>query len=499
MIPLDLNAIAAVVGGRLHRADGSRKVYGSVEFDSRKVGPGSLFVALPGKHSDGHQFAEQAVAKGAVAVLAARDLATPTIVVPFADSYVPTDALVLAGDGDGSGAAVLAALAKLARHVIGQVPDCSVVGVTGSVGKTSTKNLIGHLLARLGPTVTSPRSFNNELGQPWTVLRVEQGTKHLVLELGTRGVGHLAALCAIAPPRIGVVLNVGDAHLGNMGSLDVIATAKGELVEALPDAAAGGVAVLNADDARVAAMADRTSARVVLTSRTADAHVHATDIELDSHARARFTLRSASGSARVMLPTHGEHQIDNALAAAAVALELGATIDEVAAGLQADFPTPPHRMAVHQTPDGFTFVDDARNVSSGSVLAALRTLSAMARPGNARKWAVLGTTEEPGFASDDRHGPWGRLAAQFADRVLVVGHAASDIHAAAAGAGNGVLTKLVADVPAAIALLRDELRTGDVVLLKGSSKAALWRIAEAFLPDDVPRTGHDSDYDIVLP
>ncbi|MFI8933376.1 UDP-N-acetylmuramoyl-tripeptide--D-alanyl-D-alanine ligase [Streptomyces sp. NPDC053474] len=504
MISLDLNAVAAVVGGRLHRADGSRQVHGTVEFDSRKVGPGSLFVALPGQRSDGLQFAEQAVARGAVAVLTACEVTAPAVVVPSLGSYVPSDVLALAGDSDGVGAAVLAALAKLASHVLRQVPGCAVVGVTGSVGKTSTKNLIGHLLARLGPTVTSPRSFNNELGQPWTVLRIEEDTRHLVLELGTRGIGHLATLCATAPPRVGVVLNVGDAHIGSFGSQDAIAAAKGELVEALPHASAGGVAVLNADDPRVAAMANRTSARVVLTGRHAGAHLRATGIELDSQARPRFTMRldlpGIRGSARVALPTHGEHQIDNALAAAAVALEFGATIDEVIAGLENDRSAPPHRMAVHRTPEGVTVIDDARNVSSGSVRAALRTLAAIANTGDTRKWALLGTAHGPGFSGDARHDSWGRLAAQSADRIVVIGEDARQIHEAAVrSASKDTRTELVPDVEAAMALLRDELRAGDVVLLKGSRKAALWRIADALLPADTPSTGWDSDFDVVTP
>ncbi|MFC0065031.1 UDP-N-acetylmuramoyl-tripeptide--D-alanyl-D-alanine ligase [Umezawaea endophytica] len=498
MIPLDLATVAAAVGGRLHRADGSRQVLGGVEFDSRNVRPGTLFVALPGKNADGHEFAEQAVAQGAVAVLAAHEVAAPAIVVPVTGDHVPSRVLALAGDRDGSGAAVLAALAKLAGHVVRRLPDCAVVGVTGSCGKTSTKDLIGHLLAPLGPTVVSPRSFNNELGQPWTVLRAEERTRHLVLELGTRGVGQLAALCATAPPRIGVVLNVGDAHLGEFGSRDAIATAKGELVEALPDASAGGVAVLNADDPRVAAMSTRTSARVVLTGRAATAHVRAPDVEVDGLARARFTLRldGAVGttSARIALPTHGEHQVDNALAAAAVALELGATVDDVVAGLQAERPLAPHRMAVHRTADGVTVIDDARNASSGSMLAALRTLASTTTTDGGRKWAVLGAMRELGDATDETHDRVGGLAARYADRVVSVGGDARLIHAAAAAAGTGARADHVPDTESATALLRDELREGDVVLIKGARLAALWRIAEALLPPEVPSTGWDSDF-----
>jgi len=486
VIRLSLADIAEAVGGRLHDADGTELVTGSVEFDSRKIGPGGLFVAVPGERVDGHDFAARAVADGAAGVLAAREVSTsdnrvPTVVVPELSEHHPSRAMALAGDTDGSGAAVLAALARLARHVVDRLPELTVVGVTGSSGKTSTKDLIAQVLAPAGPTVAPPGSFNNELGHPWTALRADDDTRHLVLELSARGVGHIAALCEVAPPRIGAVLNVGSAHLGEFGSPEAIAQAKGELVEALPAAADGGVAVLNADDPLVAAMAERTRARVVLVGESPAAHVRAEQVELDEQARPAFTLVTEEGSARVQLPLHGEHHVGNALTAAAISLELGATLAETAERLGSVQRVSARRMEVAETPDGVTVVNDAYNANPESVRAALKTLASMTRDKPGRAWAVLGVMGELGDAGTAAHDEIGRLAVRLnIDRLVVVGDQARAMHQGASLEGSwGEESVLVPDVDAAVALLRDELRPGDVVLAKASKVAALWRVAEA--------------------
>src|ERR1700754_4249408 len=251
MIEMRLADVAAVTGGRLHRASGEERVI-AVEFDTRVIGQGGLFVALPGERVDGHDFAAAAVGAGAVAVLAGREVDAPAVVVPPAER--DTGTYLGETDPDGVGAAVLAALARLAGHAVRALPATTVVGVTGSSGKTSTKDLLAAVLAPLGPTVAPPGSFNNELALPWTALRADAATRHLVLEYSARGPGHIARLAAAVPPRIGLVLNVGSAHLGEFGSRAAVAAAKGELVEALPAEEDGGVAVLNADDPAVAAM-----------------------------------------------------------------------------------------------------------------------------------------------------------------------------------------------------------------------------------------------------
>jgi UDP-N-acetylmuramoyl-tripeptide--D-alanyl-D-alanine ligase len=391
---------------------------------------------------------------------------------------------VLAGDTDGSGAAVLAALGRLARAVVDRLPGLVVVGITGSSGKTSTKDLTAALLRPLGLTIAPPGSFNNELGHPWTVLRADRGTRHLVLELSARGPGHIAALCRAAPPRIGVVVNVGSAHLGEFGSRDAIAEAKAELVEALPPAHRGGVAVLNADDAAVAAMAIRTAARTVLVGRAEAAHVRAVDVRLGAAGRAAFRLVTPYGEAPVRLAVQGEHQVGNALAAAAVALELGATVPAIADGLASAAPVSRWRMEVTDRADGVTVINDAYNANPESVLAALRTLATMAGGGR-RSWAVLGPLGELGEAADSALDELGRRAVRLGiDRLVVVGEQARALYdGARRERPAGEESVLVPDVEAATALLRAELRSGDVVLVKASRAFGLERIAAALLPD----------------
>ena len=272
MIDLTVAQIAEIVGGTLAdispEAAAATRVTGTVEFDSRAVGPGGLFLALPGARTDGHDHAASAVAAGAVAVLAARPVGVPAIVVAVRQPRAAEGGLagVLEHDADGSGAAVLAALAKLAKAVAAELVagGLTIVGITGSSGKTSTKDLVAAVLEPLGEVVAPPGSFNNELGHPWTVLRATRDTDYLVLEMSARHPGNIAALAEIAPPSIGVVLNVGTAHLGEFGSREAIARTKAELPQAVP---ASGVVILNVDDPAVAAMAEVTAARVVRVSR----------------------------------------------------------------------------------------------------------------------------------------------------------------------------------------------------------------------------------------
>jgi len=252
VIALSLAEIAAIVSGQPHDIpDLDRKITGPVVIDSREVRPGGLFAAFAGENVDGHVFAQRAVEAGAAAVLAARPVGVPAIVVDDVET-------------------ALGALARAAVERLGT----TVVALTGSSGKTSTKDLIAQLLERIAPTVWTPGSLNNEIGLPLTALRAEPGTQHLVLEMGARGIGHIRYLAGLTPPRIGVVLNVGTAHIGEFGGREQIAQAKGELVEVLPAAAEGGVAVLNADDPLVRAMAARTKARTVLFGEAEDADVH---------------------------------------------------------------------------------------------------------------------------------------------------------------------------------------------------------------------------------
>lgn len=453
MIALSLAEVAAATGGTLAGADPAARATGGVEFDSRKVGPGGLFVAFPGERVDGHDFAAGAVAAGAVAVLAARSLpGLPTVRV----------------------ADPLAALADLARTVLRRLPEVTVIGVTGSSGKTTTKDLLAQLTARLGPTVAPAGSFNNELGHPYTVLRADERTRFLVLEQAARGPGHIAYLSLVAPPRIGVVLNVGVAHIGEFGSVDAIAAAKAELVATLPP---DGLAVLNADDPRVAAMSEQTPAPVVYYGQSAAAQVRATGVTLDERGRPSYLLHTGEGTAPVRLGLTGMHHVGNTLAVAAVGRELGLDPAELAATLAALHPVSPRRMDVRDRPDGVTVIDDSYNANPASAEAALRALVAVGR--GRRTVAVLGYLAELGDHEQAGHEQVGGLAARLGvDRLVVVGQAAAPIHHGARGQEQwGGESVLVADQDAAVALLRDELRPGDVVLVKGS-RYRTWDVAD---------------------
>lgn len=495
MIELSLSEIAEIVGGRTHNG-GWQRVTGTVEFDNREVGPGGLFVALPGERVDGHAFAAAAVAAGAAGVLAAREVDAPAVIVPpVAETAAPGTELALAGDTDGSGRAVLAALGKLARYVSAVLADAGLttVGITGSSGKTSAKDLIAMVLEPLGPTVAPPGSFNNELGHPWTVLRADAETSHLVLELSARGTGHIAALAELAPPRIGVVLNVGTAHIGEFGSQQAIAVAKGELVEALPER---GLAVLNTDDPLVSAMRSRTSARVLGFGTGEEADIRARGVTLDEQARASFELVTPSGSARVRLELHGEHHVGNALAAAAVAYELDSPVADIAARLGAAEPRSKGRMAVRTRGDGVRILDDSYNANPESMRAGLKALASMSR--GSRSWAVLGELGELGSDSVSAHDEIGRLAVRLGiDKLVVVASADSDAVAMYTGASHeglwGEEPALVPDIDAARTLLEQQLRSGDVVLVKASNAVGLGGLADGLLATDTAATGAYGD------
>ncbi|TWS25851.1 UDP-N-acetylmuramoyl-tripeptide--D-alanyl-D-alanine ligase [Tsukamurella sputi] len=499
MIELTLREVAAVVGGTLHDVpDPEVKVTGTVEFDSREIGPGGLFLALPGARVDGHDFAATAIEKGAVAVLGARPVGVPAIVVPVSGE---TDNRVMAleNDTDGAGAAVLKALGDLAAHCTKALAAAglTVVGVTGSAGKTSTKDLIAAVLRPLGETVAPPGSFNNEIGHPWTALRATASTKFLVLEMSARGEGHIAALAKVAPPRIGVELNVGTAHLGEFGSREAIARAKGELVEALP---ADGLAILNADDAAVAAMASRTAARVVFygtggtggESGAAGAEVAAVDVRIDGQARASFTLRTPSGEAPVALKVHGEHQVHNALAAAAVGLECGASVAQVAEALSAAGAASPRRMDVFTTDGGVTVVNDTYNANPDAMRAALRSLVLMSEhdeagerlPGRERRrtFAVLGEMGELGDDSILEHDRLGRFLVRLDITSTICVGTSRAVHALWQGAvmeGSWGSEAVRVDTrEEAVERLRAELAPGDLVLVKASKSEKMWEVAE---------------------
>jgi UDP-N-acetylmuramoyl-tripeptide--D-alanyl-D-alanine ligase len=469
MIAMSLAEIAAATGGVIHGSGDEAAaapavvVDGPVVTDSRLCGPGGLYVARVGESADGHDFVADAAARGAVAALTSR----------------PVDGLPCVVVAD-----VQAAFGRLARAVIAAARDLTVVAVTGSSGKTGTKDLLAHVLGRLGPTVAAEGSYNSEVGVPLTVARVDDSTRYLVVEMGSRGPGHLTYLTEIAPPDIAVVLNVGTAHLGEFGSRAAVAEAKGELPQALSPS---GVAVLNVDDAAVAAMATRTRGRVVLVGRSPEAMVRAEDVRVDRRARARFDLVSslpeASGRAAVSLKVHGEHHVANALSVAGVALTLGLSVADTAEALSGAATTSRWRMEVLERADGVTVVNDAYNANPESMRAALEALVTMAR--GRRSWAVLGEMLELGPSSSEEHAALGRAVAELGvSRLVLVGEGARPAYDAARTADHAAdgadgadgweqPPLLVPDIDAAYALLQAELGSGDVVLLKSSRDSGL--------------------------
>lgn len=408
--------------------------------DSRSVQPGQLFVPIVAER-DGHDFIKSALDGGATAYLSSRVDPVGGTAIRVADTAL--------------------ALADLGRAVRARVPD-RVVGITGSVGKTSTKDLLAGVLRTTYRTAASEKSFNNELGLPITLAAAADDVEAVVLEMGARGVGHIDLLCSIAKPTVGVITRVEGVHLELFGDIESVARAKGELVESLP---ADGIAVLNADHRYVAAMADRTSARVLRYGLSPDADVYASDIVLDDELRATFRLHTPWGSTEVRLGARGEHQVPNALAAAAAAGGLGVPVESMADGfLAAELSG--LRMELATSSRGVTVLNDAYNANPTSMSAALRSLATLPA---SRRVAVLGTMAELGADSPDQHRAIALEARDLGIEVIAV-----------AEADYGDTARHVSDVDGVSAELGD-LDDGTAVLVKGSRVAALERVAEALL------------------
>jgi UDP-N-acetylmuramoyl-tripeptide--D-alanyl-D-alanine ligase len=452
VIPLTLAQLADVVAGDLVDDADQARMTDDVTIDSRTARDGSLFVPVPGERADGHDFIRDAVARGATAWLCAAGRTPPQAAggVVVDD---PADALL------GLGAWV--------RDTV----DPVVVAVTGSNGKTTVKDLIAAAVSTEREVVANPGSYNNELGVPLTCCRMTADTDVLVAEVGARGVGHIAALMPVLRPDIAVLTTVSGAHLELFGDVEVVARAKRELVEALsPD----GVAVLNADDPRVAAMAAAAPGDVVTYGRGEDADWRAEDVTLDELARATFSVRGQ----RVQLPVPGEHMVANALAALAVADVVGIDVAAAAEALS-QATVSRWRMELLRTPAGVTILNDAYNANPASMEAALKTLALVASQG--RRWAVLGEMAELGPTGAAAHDRVGRLAIRLGiDGLVVVGERARPIRDAADlegfyGQGDLYAVDTVDD---AVDVLAPRLRAGDVVLVKASRAAGLERVAE---------------------
>lgn len=461
MIELTLAEFAGIVGGRLVGPDDEAVtdvvsgpvVRGPVIVDSRLAEPGSIFFALQGEMTHGHEFAASAVAAGAVLVVAERELDLRVPVVVVDDS--------------------LTALSMLAKSVVATVRSegaLRVVAVTGSNGKTTTKNMLRAILERVGPVVAPRASFNNQVGAPLSMLAVDRDTRFLVVEMGASAPGEIARLISIVVPDVAIVLKVGLAHAGGFGSIDETAKAKSEIVTELPTHA---VAVLNADDTRVAAMAESTRGRVVTFGLSDSADVRADDVATTVRGT-EFTLAVGETRMAVNLRILGEHNAMNALAALTAAREFGVDFDVAIAAIEQLTRAERWRMELLTAADGVTVINDAYNASPDSMAAALKTLAEVTR-GTNRAIAVLGEMTELGEYADEEHDRIGRLVVRLnIDKLVVVGHGARHIHNAAGleGSWNGE-SVLVVDADRAYDLLRGELRSGDVVLVKSSNSVGL--------------------------
>lgn len=446
---MPVTEVASVVDGTLHPSGAHAQVTG-VTVSSRSVEPGDLFVAFKGRTLDGHDFVGEAFRAGAAAALVCEPVDSAGTVITVSDTGK--------------------ALTRLAGWVRDSL-DPLVIGITGSTGKTSTKDLVVAALSTRFATLGSEKNYNNEIGVPLTLLGMKAETEVVVCEMGARGIGHIAALCEIARPQVGIVTNVGVTHYEQFGSVQAIARAKSELIRGLPE---GGTAVLNADDPAVLEMRESATAEVLTFGMGTGADVRGERVTLDGLGRPSFRISHRAESIWVTLPFSGRHHSLNALAAVAAGLALGIPIAEMRSGLESATPSP-WRMQVERA-GGILLINDAYNASPSSVEAALETCTAMvAEPG--RLIAVLGYMAELGDIEETEHRRIGSIAAQNTDRLVVVGAKAAGIAEGARAAGmRDVVT--VSSSDEVIAQLTD-LKPGDVVLVKGSRSAGLENVTES--------------------
>jgi UDP-N-acetylmuramoyl-tripeptide--D-alanyl-D-alanine ligase len=451
---MTLDEILQATGGTLVSGPATR-TFTRLFTDSRQVSSGGLFIALRGEQQDGHAFIGQALERGAGGVVCQ---------LPPQEA-VPTASIVTVSS-------TREALFKITRFRLTRL-DVPIVAITGSSGKTTTKELIAHVLGRRMRVHRSAGNLNTYTGVPMTVFEMDDRTRVLVMEYAMSRQGEIAELAAIAPPSLAVVLNVQPAHVGLLGSIDAVAEAKRELVEGL---AAGGVAILNADDPRVRAMAV-AAPRSVLYGLAEDAAVRAEEIEHDGIQGSSFRLVTGRGEAQVRLPLPGAHNVSNALAAAAVALELGFDAEAVAKAVEG-FGAPQGRGNRLSGRAGAVIIDDSYNANPGSMDAALATLRMV--PSGALRVAVLGEMLELGDHAEQAHDELGRLAARSADRLIALGeHASRVVEAARRGGLQDSAAVVASDNGDAVRLLQPVMGPQTYVLVKGSHSMRMEEIVDA--------------------
>lgn len=483
MIELSLTDLLDITGGKATATAAPDTVITSVTTDSREVVPGALFVAKPGEFSDGHAFIDRARAAGAVLALAER--------VTYDEDRREHPAVIVDD--------AVEAMGKIAARIVAHLKeknDAKVVGITGSAGKTTTKDLLAGILSQVAPTVSPIGSYNGEVGVPLTVFNATEETKYLVIEMGATGIGHLTYLTDMVHPQVGVVLCVGTAHAGEFGGVENIEKAKGELVEALD---ADGIAILNAEDPRVARMDSRSGGAVRFfgtgSSKPENAGVWATDVAVNKHGQPELTLQFPGGfSKRITSGLLGRHHVTNILAAANAALALDVAPELICVGLEGRAAGSRWRMERIERPDGVSIINDAYNANPESMRAALVTLAELGlgadgAPGR-RTWAVLGEMLELGDDSIHQHDLLGRMAVRMnIKKLVVVGRGAKPAYNSAVLEGSwGDEAFYVEDVDEARALLQEQLQPGDIALFKSSNGAGL-----RFLGDEIAAFAKEGD------
>ena len=449
--------IAEAVSGRLVGND--VPVTGPVVTDSREAQAGSLYVARRGESADGHAFVSGAAKRGAVAAIVEHEVDEAVAQIVVEDS---TEAL--------------GALARAHVEKLRSSGDLDVIAMTGSVGKTTTKDLLLQIMSEDGPTVAPKLSFNNEVGLPLTALLADESTRHLVLEMGASGPGHITYLTDIVAPDVAIELCVGHAHVGGFGGFEGVAAAKAELIKGTRP---GGPVILNTDDPNVEAMAPLATGRVIRFSASGNerADVVARDVHLDRADRASFTLVTPEGEAPIDLKIVGRHHVANALAAAAGALTLGVSLQTVAAVLSCARALSPHRMDVRELRvDGMdlTLIDDSYNANLDSMRAGITALASIGR--DSQRIAVLGEMLELGEDSQSLHQQVGVLIADAGVETLI--GLGTDAHYYLEGAPDVPNREVAADPQDAARLALEHAKDGAVVLVKGSFGSQSWQVAD---------------------
>jgi len=447
MIAMKASEIAAVINGTLSGEDAL--VSSAPVIDSRKALPGSLFLAIEGEHVDGHDFVSDAFSHGAVLALTTKTVNQTHILVED----------------------VVIALGRLAQHVRSNLLNLTVIGITGSQGKTTTKELLASLLSAAAPTVAPQGNFNNEIGAPMSLLECTEATKYCIVEMGARHAGDIAHLCSIAQPNIGVVLKVGTAHLGEFGSIEAIARTKSELIASLSPES---TAILGTYDRFTPEMAKLHKGVSITFGEKANCDIRATDIEV-REGRAHFDLVTPEGRSAVGLRIIGLHQVANALAVAAVTTVLGFSLDQIASGLSTAESHAKWRMEINELPS-LVLINDAYNASPEAMQAALQTLVFFAQERGGESWAFLGKMHELGESSDADHAAIGTLASELGiDHLVCVG---APEFATEIASSSATTVHRCADIEEAIAVASN-INKGDVLLVKASRSEGLEKLADA--------------------